>query len=117
MIECICIDDSYRPNEIPLSKWVKAGDKYHVIYTVRVLPQNIIGVHLSEINLTENELPYEYFNINRFAFERDTLKDLMQLIQDCSEIDISMDELFNQTKIKSNESLSNDGEGFGSSRD
>ena len=55
MIPCICIDDSHKPNEIPNSKWVKKFEKYHVIYTITVLPQRILAFHLSEIELTENE--------------------------------------------------------------
>lgn len=108
MIPCICIDDSNRPDEIPLEKWIVRGERYHVIYTTHVSPQDIIGVHLSEINLTENELPYEYFNIRRFAFPVKYVDRLHKLIQDCAEADDLTDELLNQ--IKSNEPLSNDGE-------
>jgi hypothetical protein len=96
-IECICINDSNRPKEIPQSKWVKEGEKYTVIYTVTVLPQKQLGFHLAEIELTDNELPYEYFLASRFGFTQDNLQKLIELIKDCSEIDFSMDELLEQT--------------------
>jgi hypothetical protein len=96
-VECICINDKNRPREIPAAKWVKEGEKYTVIYTVTVLPQKQLGFHLAEIELTDNELPYEYFLASRFGFTQDNLQKLIELIKDCSEIDFSMDELLKQT--------------------
>lgn len=98
-VECICINDSNRPKEIPQSKWVKEGEKYTVIYTVTVLPQKQLGFHLAEIELTDNELPYEYFLASRFGFTQENLQKLIELIKDCSEIDFSMDELLKQTEL------------------
>jgi len=100
MVECICINDKDRPKEIPISKWVKKGQAYNIIYTVTVLPQKQLGVVLSEIELTEKELPYEYFLASRFAFTEENLKKLIQLIKDCSDTDFSMDELLKQTQLE-----------------
>jgi len=100
MVECICIDDKNRPKEIPINKWVKMGEKYNIIYTVKVLPQNDIGVLLSEIELTEKELPYEYFLLKRFAFTEENLLKLIELIKDCTDTDFSIDELLKQTKLE-----------------
>ena len=100
MVECICIDDSNRPKEIPINKWVKKGEKYNIIYTVRVLPQNEIGVILSEIELTDKELPYEYFLLRRFSFTEENLQKLIELIKDCNDTDFSMDELLKQTQLE-----------------
>lgn len=97
MAKCICVDDSNRPNEIPTSKWIKKGQEYNVIYTTLVLPQRQLGVHLSEINLTENELPYEYFLASRFSFSPEEMLRLLQLIQDCNDTHFSLTELLNQT--------------------
>ena len=101
-VECICINDSNRPKEIPQSKWIKEGEKYTVIYTVTVLPQKQLGFHLAEIELTDNELPYEYLLASRFGFTQDNLQKLIELIKDCSEIDFSMDELLKQTELAEN---------------
>jgi len=100
MVECICINDKDRPKEIPISKWVKKGQTYNIIYTVTVLPQKQLGVVLSEIELTDKELPYEYFLASRFAFTEENLKKLIQLIKDCSDTDFSMDELLKQTQLE-----------------
>lgn len=96
MIRCICIDDSARPNEVPVTKWPKKGELYHIIYTVTVLPQVQIAVSLSEIELTESELPYEYFLLKRFAIDERDVRKLIQLIKDCSETDLSANELIQQ---------------------
>lgn len=96
MIPCICIDDSHKPNEIPNRKWVKKGDKYHVIYTITVLPQRILAFHLAEIELTENEYPYEYFAASRFAFRKEDLERLNEMIKDCSESEQSTLDLIRQ---------------------
>lgn len=100
MVECICIDDSGRPDKIPQSKWVKEGTRYNIIYTVRVLPQNEVGVMLSEIELTDNELPYEYFLLRRFAFTEDNLMKLVELIKDCTDTDFSVEEILIQTQLE-----------------
>jgi len=100
MVECICIDDKNRPKEIPINKWVKKDEKYNIIYTVKVLPQNEVGVVLSEIELTDNELPYEYFLLRRFAFTEENLQKLIELIKDCNDTDFSIDELLKQTQLE-----------------
>lgn len=98
-VECVCINDAGKPKEIPINKWVKKGNIYNVIFTVTVLPQKELGVQLAEIELTDRELPYEYFLANRFAFTEENLKKLVELIKDCSDITFSMDELLKQTEL------------------
>lgn len=103
MIPAICIDASNKPNEIPKSKWLKEGEKYHVIFTTIVLPQRELAFDLSEIQLTENELPYEYFLSSRFAIRDEDIDRLMELIKDCSDTDFSVGELM--ARIGDNVSL------------
>lgn len=100
MIDCICINDSNRPKEIPIKKWVTKGKHYTVIYTVTVLPQKQLAFHLAEIELDESCEPYEYFLAKRFAFTEENLLKLIELIKECSDTDFSMDELLEQTQIE-----------------
>jgi hypothetical protein len=100
MIECLCVDDQNRPKEIPLKKWVKAGEMYHVIFTCTVIPQKVLAFQLAEIELTNAELPYEYFISTRFAFKEEDLLKLIELIKDCEDIDFSMEELLKQTELE-----------------
>jgi len=99
MIECTCINANNRPKEIPKNKWVKKGNTYTVIYTLTVLPQRQLAVHLQEIDLDESNAPYEYFLANRFAFKPEALDELMDLIKACSDTDFSMEELLKQTEL------------------
>ena len=100
MVECICINDSNRPKEIPANKWVKKGEPYTVIFTVTVLPQKQLAFHLAEIELDESCHPYEYFLAHRFAFTQENLQKLIELIKDCNDTDFSMDELLKQTELE-----------------
>mgnify|MGYP003403329015 CR=1 FL=1 len=100
MVECICIDAKSRPNEIPLNKWLVEGNKYNVIFTLTVLPQRQLAFHLAEIELTKDELPYEYFLANRFSFTKEALEQLMELIKDCSDTEFSLSELMEQTQLE-----------------
>ena len=61
-----CIDDSGRPNEIPLSKWVRKGNVYTVIAYTIMVQQNTLGFFLDEIDLSGCE-PYRTFHSSRFA--------------------------------------------------
>lgn len=99
MVECFCIDDSKRPAEIPSSKWIKKSKKYHIVYTSTVMPQKLLGVWLSEIDLDESCAPYEFFLASRFAFTKDNLDKLNELIANCSDTEFSMDELMEQTQL------------------
>ena len=101
MVECFCIDDKRKPKEIPESKWVKEGEKYHVIFTVTCLPQKVLGFHLAEIELTDECLPYEYFLSNRFAFSADNLKLLFKLMKDCTDLtDFDINELIEENNLQ-----------------
>ena len=99
-VPCICIDDSRRPRMIPANKWLVKDKEYHVIFTVTVLPQKQLAFHLAEIELDESCKPYEYFLASRFAFTQENLLLLMELIKDCSEIDLSIEELLEQTQLE-----------------
>lgn len=99
MIECICIDDSNKPKEIPAKKWINKDKKYHIIFTTTAMPQKILAVELSEICLDESCAPYEYFDAKRFGLTYENLIKLNQLIKDCSDIDFSIEELMNQTEL------------------
>ena len=99
-VECLCINDKNRPDVIPINKWVKEGNKYNVIYTVTVLPSRQLAFDLSEIQLTENEFPYEHFLANRFAFKEEDLHKLAELVKDCTDLQFSISELMEQTQLQ-----------------
>ena len=64
----ICLDDKNRPNEIPISKWIKEGQEYTPDKLMKCNVQGgILGISLKEIDLSDCA-PYLYFRITRFGF-------------------------------------------------
>lgn len=104
MVEVTCIDDKNRPLEIPERKWLKEGQKYNVIFTCTAFldaehTKRTLAFSLAEIELTDNEMPYEYFSAKRFAISLENLLLLQQLIKDCEDTDFSIQELIEQTQL------------------
>lgn len=98
MIKCICINDKNRPGKVPESKWVKEGEEYTVIFTLMVLPQKTLAVQLDEIDLDESCAPYTFFLANRFAFSKEDIGKLVDFIEECTQVNISIKELMKQTQ-------------------
>ncbi|WP_026998283.1 hypothetical protein [Eisenibacter elegans] len=66
-IAVVCINDQGRPNEIPVSRWVKKGETYHIVQIDKLNAQGgIMGCKLAEIN-NDDLAPYQYFRLDRFA--------------------------------------------------
>jgi hypothetical protein len=65
-MKVVCINDSGRPNEIPITKWVKKADVYTVIDYIKYNIQGgKIAYILEEIDLTGCE-PWKGFSEERF---------------------------------------------------
>lgn len=91
-IPCVCIDDKGRPLEVPLSKWVRKGNKYHITHVFHQHQQKgVKGVELLELDVSDC-FPYNCFRMDRFAIAVEDIDKLRQLVRDCTsldEIDIS----------------------------
>ena len=85
-IPCICINDKDRPSEIPVEKWIKEGEKYHVTHIFKMMQQPMIqGCELKERDISDC-IPFNCFRIDRFAFEKEHLPAIMEMIQRCSDL-------------------------------
>jgi hypothetical protein len=86
----ICIDDSNRPDGIPLSKWIKKSQIYTVIKIAKLNIQGgILGFKLAEVNI-DDCFPYQYFAANRFGIPTDSKeswaeKELDRLLKELEE--------------------------------
>jgi len=90
MIECTCINDSNRPTEISALDWPIKGKTYHIIWIYFHAGQNVSGVDLKEIKLTADNMPFRSFKLERFAFKKEDLEALLELMKVCSsKIDIN----------------------------
>jgi len=99
MVKAICIDDTNFPKEIPLNKRLKLGQEYTILYTVTVLPSREIACDIAEIDLDESCDPYQFYSLRRFGFTQEELQKLMQLLQDCTDANFSLDEVMKQTEL------------------
>jgi hypothetical protein len=95
MIRCICIDDSGKPDVIPITHWVKKGETYHINYVYKMLLMGgILGVTLNEIDLMQLNCGYECFKLTRFAIHKEDLQALLQLFKDCHEFnELNLEEM------------------------
>lgn len=100
-VECYCADAKNKPVIIPLNKWVIEGEKYHIIHVGTTIGSKIPTVTLSEIHLGKEYYPYEGFKLNRFAFTVEGLKQLIELMKSCSELNkVNIDELIEESNLE-----------------
>lgn len=75
----ICMNDSDRPESIPLSSWVKKDNIYTVVQVDRLHMQGgSIGYKLYEIDL-DPYFPYQYFGAWRFAVIAEDLENMEEV--------------------------------------
>ena len=97
MVQCIFIDDSDKPKEIPQRLWVEKGKEYHITHIYFHNMQFISGCELKELILTRSCYPYESYKLSRFGFTQESLKQLIELMNACSELnEIDIKELIEQ---------------------
>ena len=97
MVPVICIDDQDRPDEIPVEKWVKKGQQYHVIHLFYCHPQQTNGVVLKEIKLDDSNYPYESFKFARFAIHPEHIEAFITLMKACTDLnDLDIRTLINE---------------------
>ena len=66
-MKVVCINDAHRPNEVPLSRWIKRNETYTVVKVVNIRQQpGVLGFKLAERD-NDDLFPYTYFRADRFA--------------------------------------------------
>jgi len=101
MINCKCINDSNRPEDFSINKWVKKDNEYHITHVYYHVEQGISGVELAEVDLKDCE-PYISFKMDRFAIAMEDLEKLLELIKDCnnlSDVDIDVNKLIEELEL------------------
>lgn len=97
MIRALCVDDTNRPTEIPVEKWVKANELYTITsITKHVNQDGILGVKLKEISIDDLS-PYNAFKASRFGISVKDIQAFIDLAKDCAELsDLNIEELINR---------------------
>lgn len=75
-LSCICVDDTQKPNDIPLSHWIKKGKEYTIINIKNNIFTKEIFLVLEEVSPTP---PYGGYKISRFAFDQETFEKLFNV--------------------------------------
>jgi len=86
MIPAICIDANNKPEEVDLSEWITKGMQYHITHIWFHPFQGVHGCSLKEVSMTEKSDPYRTFALKRFAVTEESMKALVQMMRDCSEL-------------------------------
>jgi hypothetical protein len=89
MIKALCVDDTKRPDEIPIDKWVVADTLYTITHVYKMIRQGgILGFALREINL-ERILNGKYtcFRSDRFGIAEKDIPALLELAKNCADLD------------------------------
>ncbi len=101
MVEVLCIDNYNRPDEIPRSKWIQFGFKYHITHVYFHPMQGVQGVDLAEVKLTPDCFPYETYKLSRFAITMENYKKLLELAKSCTELNVvDIDKLLEESKLQ-----------------
>ncbi len=69
-IKLTCIDDSFKPEEVKSSNWIKKGNNYTLVKILRNPIHNQRFVVLEEV---QPDKPYGGYKIERFAISEETL--------------------------------------------
>lgn len=85
MIRVLTVDDTNRPAEFALSKWIKKGEWYNVTHIYYHHFQKRMGFVLAERDLSGCE-PYVSFDSKRFALHGDDFDAFLELLEKCSKL-------------------------------
>ena len=83
-VPCLCINNKNKPNEILPQNWINEGTEYTINYVYYHVNQGIQGVTLDEIQT--NSEKYSSYRLDRFAFTKEGIDQLIELIKDCTEL-------------------------------
>lgn len=90
MVKCICIDNKNKPAEVPLTHWINKDAQYTIKHVYNMVPPNggkpHMGVTLREVDIESLDIIYKGYKIERFAFKKDDLQALIELIEACTEL-------------------------------
>ena len=98
-VPCLCIDAKNKPLEILPQNWISEGIEYHITHVYYYPKQGIQGVLLEEVK-TKCE-KYDSYRITRFAFTEEGLKQLIELMKACTELnEVDINKLIEESQLE-----------------
>lgn len=90
MVKCICINNKKKPSLVPMTHWINEGTKYTVKHVYNMIHPDqgepVVGVTLVEINIESLNIVYKGYKLSRFAFTKEDLEKLAELMKLCSDL-------------------------------
>jgi hypothetical protein len=83
-VKCLCINNKNRPKEVLPQNWINEGTQYTINYVYYHVNQGIQGVTLDEVET--KSLEYSSYRLDRFAFTKEGIDQLIELMKDCTEL-------------------------------
>lgn len=98
-VKCLCINNKNRPSEVLPQNWINEGTEYTINYVYYHVNQGIQGVTLDEVQ-TKSE-KYSSYRLDRFAFTKEGIEQLIELMQDCTELGkLDIQELIKESELQ-----------------
>ena len=98
-VKCICINNKNKPKEVLFQNWINEGTEYTINYVQYHVNQGIQGVTLDEVQ-TKSE-KYSSYRLDRFAFTKEGIEQLIELMQDCTELGkLDIQELIEESNLE-----------------
>lgn len=100
-VPAICIDGKNRPKEVPPQMWINEGTQYHITHVYRHPMQGgIQGVLLQEVQI-KNCPPFEAYRLSRFAFRKEDIPKLIELMKVCTELnEVDINKLLEESNLQ-----------------
>lgn len=105
-VECLCIDDKKRPNEVLPQNWIMEGIEYHIVHVYHYRHQEggIKGVLLEEVST--KSIIYDSYRLTRFAFTKEGIDKLVELMLQCTELNkVDINKLIEESNLKTIEKV------------
>lgn len=98
-VKCLCINNKNKPKEVLPQNWINEGTEYTINYVYYHVNQGIQGVTLDEVQ-TKSEI-YSSYRLDRFAFTKEGIEQLIELMQDCTELGkLDIQELIEESNLE-----------------
>lgn len=98
-VKCLCINNKLRPKEVLPQNWINEGTEYTINYVYYHPHQGIQGVTLNEVQT--KSIKYSSYRLDRFAFTKEGIEQLIELMKDCTELGkVDIEQLIEKSNLE-----------------
>ena len=91
-IRAVCVDDTNKPEIIPDELWPKLNKEYNIVWIYHMVKTTgMLGCDIEGLDISSYS-PYNCFRLTRFAFRKEDLPKLRQMMIECAQMnEVDMD--------------------------